>query len=422
MQIAETKLKKENDKNNPINDIIKNGRSEVKLALIKNVKEIVELMIYSVFEDEIREKAGKRYKHCKQERGIYRWGKNRGSVRIGNEKVKIDVPRLRDKQTQNEVILDSYQKLKEREPDEESLLKGVIHGISMNDYHDVVHQFEDSYGLSRSSVSKMFIEQSAKRVEEFMKRDLSSYNFISLFIDGKYLAKEQIVIALGITEEGTKIPLGFVQTTTENSISIKNLLSEVIERGFDYSEGILCVIDGSRGIHKAVEETFGERAVIKRCSWHKRENMLSYLPEGRKEEFKKKYDNAYAISDYIEAQNAFIDLSNELIKVNVSASRSVLEGLDELLTLHRLELIDDFRKSFSTTNIIENLNSQLVKYIGKVKHWKNSSQRYRWVASALVEIEPKLRKVANHINLSILKEKVKIDVEIKIKEKSLGIS
>jgi transposase-like protein len=402
--------------------VLENGSIEVKLTLLKNIRDVIMLLIHSVFEDEINEKIGARYKHNKQGRGVYRWGTNPGSIRIDEEKVKLRIPRLRDEQSKREISLESYDKMKDVEQDSEKLLKGVVHGISMSDYHDVVRQFEDSYGLSRSKVSQIFKEQSAKRVEEFFNRDLSQHNFIALFIDGKYLSKEQIVIVLGITEEGNKIPLGFIQTTTENSRSVKELFIDLIKRGFKYDEGLLCVIDGSTGLHKAIEETFGDYAVIKRCSWHKRENMLSYLPESRKEEFKKKYDRAYAKTDYVEAQNAFIDLSDELRKVNVSASRSICEGLDELLTLHRLNLIDDFARSFSTTNVIESLNSQLVKYIGKVKYWKTGDQRCRWVATALIEIEPRLKKVNNYRNLNVLKEIIKDEIDRRISKKNLVTS
>ena len=405
------KIAKVNDINKYINEMMGPDKIAVKLSLIQNVGEIVKLLINSVFEDEIMQKAGERYKHNKQGHGKYRWGNNPGSVRVGEEKIKIKVPRVRDEESKREIKLASYEQLKKAEPDEERLLKGVISGLSMNDYHGVVSQFEDSYGLSRSKVSEIFKEQSAKRVEEFFTRKLDAYKFVGLFIDGKYLAKEQMVIALGITDEGEKLPLGFVQTTSENSLSIKSLLTSLVERGFKYEEGILCVIDGSKGIHKAVEETFGDKAIIKRCSWHKRENMLSYLPEKRKAEFKKKFDRAYAISDFEEAKNSFINLSNELVQINISASRSILEGLDELLTLHRLDLIEEFGRSFSTTNIIENINSQLTKYIGKVKYWKNSDQRYRWVAAALIEIEPRLKKVQNFRNIHILKDKVKAEIE-----------
>jgi putative transposase len=414
-----TKISIENEKSKHIREVLEQGDIAMKLSLIRNVRGIVELLIKSVFEDEIREKAGDRYKRYGKHRPLYRWGTNPGSIRVGEEKIGIRVPRLRNEESGQEVTLESYHKLKESRPDEERLVKGVIHGLSMNDYHEVVREFEDSYGLSRSQVSQKFKEQSARRVKEFYQRDLGAYNFVALFMDGKYLAKEQMVIVLGITEEGEKLPLGFIQTHTENSLSIKELLTSLVERGLKYEEGLLCIIDGSKGLKKALEETFGKYCLIKRCAWHKRENMLSYLPETRKEEFKKQYDKAYAMSDYQEAQNAFIDLSNDLHKVNTSASRSILDGLDELLTLHRLNLIEDFGKSFSTTNIIENINSQLTKYIGKVKYWQNSDQRERWVASALVEIEPRLKKVNNYRNLSILKERIKTEITKKIFENNL---
>jgi transposase-like protein len=422
MQNAEANISKEYEKNKHIREVLENGDYEVKLSLIRQVGEITKLLIQSVFQDEINEKIGARYRHGKKGRSIYRWGSNPGSVRICEEKIKLNIPRLRDEQSKKEIPLDSYNDIKDTEPDAERLLKGVIHGISMNDYHDVVRQFEDSYGLGRSKVSEIFKEQSAKRVEEFFNRDLSQHNFIALFIDGKYLAKEQIVIVLGVTEGGDKIPLSFIQTHSENHRSIKELLLDLINRGLKYEEGLLCAIDGSTGMRKAIEETFGDYAVIKRCSWHKRENMLSYLPEHRKEEFKKKYDSAYGKTDYMEAQNAFIDLANDLQKINVSASRSIHDGLEELLTLHRLNLVEDFGRSFSTTNAIENLNSQLVKYVGRVKFWKTGDQRTRWVATALIEIEPRLKKINNHRNLNIFKEKIKAEVQKRIMNKNLEAS
>lgn len=422
MQKAEAKISKEGEKYKHISEVFEQGNRALKIALIQNVGEILKLLISSIMEDEVNERAGRRYEHDKQEEGLYRWGSNPGSVRINGEKVRIQVPRIREGRSGGEVNLESYSAMKTAEPDEEKLLKSIICGVSMNDYHEVVRQIEDSYGLSRSKVSQIFKEQSAQRLEEFINRDLSGYNLIGMFIDGKYLAREQIVIALGVTEEGDKVPLGFVQTTTENARSIKGLLENLLERGLKSEEGLLFVIDGSKGIRKAIEETFGDKAVVKRCAWHKRENMLSYLPEIRKQEFKKKFDQAYAMGDYEASQNAFIDLSNELSKLNITASRSILEGLDELLTLHRLELKEEFGQSFSTTNAIENLNSQLGKYIGKVKNWQNSDQRYRWVASALIEIEQKMKKVNNYKRLYILKERIKFETDKIDLNKNFGTS
>ena len=422
MHIAETNIKKENDNYKHIQELINEPDISIKLEVIRQVGDITKLLIKSVFEDEIRSKAGERYDR-KNDKRINRWGSNPGSVRIGQERVKIRVPRIRDEETEKEVPLESYNYLKEAEPDEENLLKGIIHGLSMKDYHEVVRQFEEGYGLSRSSVSNYFKEQSAQRVEAFFTRDLSAHEFVALFIDGKYLAGQQILIVLGITSEGNKIVLGFAQATTENSTCIKELFSEILQRGFKYEHGILCVVDGSKGLKKAIEDTFGDYAVIKRCAWHKRENMISYLPDSLKKEYKKKFDRAYVMTDFTESHNSFIDLSNELAKVNISASRSILEGLDELLTLHKLNLIEDFGRSFSTSNIIESLNSQISTRLRNVKNWKNSDMRYRWVATALLEIEPNLKKVANSQKLSILQETIHSEIQKLIKSnKYSGIS
>lgn len=220
-----------------------------------------------------------------------------------------------------------------------------------------------------------------------------------MFIDGKYLAKEQVLIVLGVTVQGEKVPIGFIQTATENSKSISELLANLIERGLKYEDGLLCVIDGSKGIYKAVKTVFGAYAVIQRCQWHKRENVLSYLPEHKAANYRKQMNKAYNIEDYQEAKQNLLEIINDLKVDNMSAARSLKEGLEETLTLHRLGLTADFKGSFSTTNAIENLNSQLGKYLRNVKRWTNSEQRYRWVASALFEIEQRMRRVNNYKKL-----------------------
>jgi transposase-like protein len=332
-------------------------------------------------------------------------------VRIGEEKVNIAVPRIYDQESGENVSLNSYKELRATEADEYRLMKGMLHGLSTNDYGKVIRSFADSFGLSRSSVSNRFIEQSKEAVKEFNERDLSMNNFIALYIDGKYLAKEQMVIALGVTDQGDKLPLGFIQTNTENSRSIRELLSDLITRGFRYEDGLLCVIDGAKGLRKAVEEVFGKNAIVQRCQWHKRENVLSYLKESDKNIFKRKLNRAYSTEDYQEARYQLEDVIEELRHININASNSLKEGLEETLTIHRLGLKAEFGKSFSTTNIIENLNSQLVKYIGRVKYWKTSDQRQRWVASALLEIEKKMRKVDNFKKLQNFVDVIKNEID-----------
>ena len=171
----------------------------------------------------------------------------------------------------------------------------------------------------------------------------------------------------------------------------------------NFQEGILVCIDGARGLNKAVKEVFSDKAVIQRCQWHKRENVLSYLGENDKEEFKGKIQRAYQESEYEVAKERLLLVEAELKTINQSAANSLMEGLEETLTLHRLEIPLTLRRTFSTTNCIENLNSQLGKYIGRVKKWTNSGQKHRWVAAGLMEVEQKMRRINNPDKLKEMK-------------------
>ncbi len=400
------KIAFKNGKNKRIKTVL-NSSNETKLALLKHQFEISMLLINDMLEDEVTQYAGERYSHKKPNKGRYnRWGTNPGSVWIGEEKVSIDVPRIYDNENNCNKSLENYAKLKSIEPDEGRLLKAMLHGLSTNSYKGVVEQFVESRGLSRSKVSQRFIEESTKKLEEFSNRDLSANSYVAVFIDGKYFYKEQIVIAIGITDDGRKVAMGFIQTTTENARSIKQLLSNLIERGLKYDDGLLFVIDGSKGLYKAVKETFGNNSVIQRCQWHKRENVVSYLSDMDKDNYRKKMNKAYNAETYDEALRMLKSIHYELTMVNRNAANSLLEGLEETLTLHRLQLHEVFKRSFSTTNIIENVNSQIGRFTRNVKYWKSSDQRQRWIAAGLLEAEQRMNKVINHNKLLLMKENI----------------
>lgn len=385
---------------------------ETKLTVLKHYLEASYLLVNQILEDEVKSLAGERYSREKPRDGRYsRWGSNPGSVRLGEEKVRIDVPRVYDNELGKNVSLSSYEKVKNIDTDEGRLINGVLCGLSTNDYRGVVEHFSDSIGLSHSSISNRFIEESSKALKEFHERDISQYNIVALFIDGKYLAKEQIVIVLGITDSGDKIALDFIQTTTENSTSIRQLLSSLVGRGLKYEEGLLCVVDGSKGLYKAIDEVFGKYAVVQRCQWHKRENVLSYLNEIDKERYKKKLNKAYRAESYDDAKLQLEAIRKELEQINQSAANSLSEGLEETLTLHRLGLNETFGKSFSTTNVIENVNSQIKKYTNKVKYWKTSDQRHRWIVMSLLRAEQRMRKVDNYQKLSEMKKAISEEVK-----------
>ena len=388
---------------------------DIKLELLNNHLEIIRIVVNQILTDEVKQLCGVHYSHQKPNNGRYsRWGSNPGSVKIDDQKIKISVPRIYDNKNKSNKSLDSYEHLRQLKAVDDNLSKKILFGLSTHDYGKVVDNLIDSFGLSSSSVSQEFIRQTAEKLQKFESRRLEGHDFVALFIDGKYLAKEQMVIVLGVTSDGNKIPLGFIQTNTENSESISSLFSELINRGLHYKNGLLFIIDGAKGLKKAVENIFGNYAIIQRCQWHKRENIISYLNKNDQQLYRTKINRAYNADSYKEAKQKLLDIKAELKMNNLTAARSLEEGMEETLTLHRLNLHDQFSVSFSTTNCIENLNSQLTKYIGKVKYWKNSTQRFRWVASALLEIEKRMRKVKNYKNIHIMKETILIEIKKKI--------
>jgi transposase-like protein len=335
-----------------------------------------------------------------------RWGFNPGSIKLGDQKIPIDVPRILDKEEKENISLEYYEKLKDLPHQDHQVIASVLRGLSMRDYGAVVNQLHDSFGLSGSSISRSFVEHSKEALEEFESRKLTAEEFVAIFMDGKFLASEQMVIALGITITGRKIPLGVIQTTTENSTSIKGLLKNLIERGLKHEDGLLFIIDGSTGLIKAIKETFGEKAIIQRCQWHKRENVVSYLNDKDQQYFRKRLQSAYRESDYEDAKEKLLSIHEELKVLNRSAASSLKEGMEETLTIHRLEMYEYFDRSFTTTNCIENLNSQLAKYLRKIKRWMNSDQRYRWVVLGMMEAENRMRRVQNYNKLELLKKAI----------------
>jgi len=383
---------------------------EMQYQLFQNFVDVAKLHYNQLMETEQKMKTGEKYE---REKRYNRWGKNPGSIRIGEEKVPVEVPRFYDKEKEITEESAYYRKLHELPMPSEEVIKKVIKGLSQKDYEEVTRSVMESFGLSQSTISRTFIEESKKRLEEFEKRDLGLYDFIALIIDGKYLSRDNIIIALGITITGVKVPMGFIQATTENSKAVKGLLKNLINRNFRFEDGILTITDGSKGLKKAVEETFGNLSVNQRCQWHKRENVVSYLREEDKNIFRGKLQRAYDEPDYETAKSKLLEIKDKLNKINRSAANSLEEGLEETLTIHRLGLVEILGRSFTTTNLIENLNSQLVKYVRKVKRWINSEMKSRWVAVALLEIENKMRRINNYNKLHLLRTAIKSELNIK---------
>ena len=249
-----------------------------------------------------------------------------------------------------------------------------------------------------------------------MERRLDNYDIVALIIDGKTFREDEMIIALGVTVEGEKVILGFIQAGTENAVVCRDFLNSLLERGLKIGRGVLCVMDGSKGIKKAVEEILGRYVLIQRCQWHKREDVVSYLPKGQQEVFRRKLQRAYQQCTYERAKAALYQIKKELSLINESAVRSLEEGLEETLTLHRLGLFEKLGKSLKTTNCIESIMALIGQRTDKVDYWKNSDQKQRWLATALLDIEPRLNRIKGYRYLPALRKAIQQELGIEVQE------
>ncbi|NBB87923.1 MAG: hypothetical protein GVY12_17110 [Bacteroidetes bacterium] len=242
---------------------------DVKLQLLQHYAEMARLLATEIMNEEVETLAGARYSRQKPHGGRYRrWGCNPGSICVDGERVPVDVPRVRDRIEETERPLQSYQAMKEAAPPG-GLAEAILLGLSQSDYERVASQFVDGFGLSQSSVSRRFAERAEEALQEFESRSLEKENVLALWTRGKHVAGEQMITCVGVAEGGQKKVLGFTQATTERAEPIIELFRDLIERGFSFEEGLLCVVDGGKGVGKAIDEVFGRRAQVQRCQWHK---------------------------------------------------------------------------------------------------------------------------------------------------------
>ena len=368
---------------------------DVKTELIQALIPLGLWHLKEVLEQEVTALAGERYKR-QGITGYDRWGKQWGSVYLRDQKLPILVPRVRNQQEDKEIRLRSYERLQEPRNGDEGVLKRILHGLSCRNYEGCAEAVPEAFGLSGSTVSKRYIRASARELKRLCERRLEGYDFVALFLDGKIFGTDEMVIALGVTVDGRKIPLGFVQTGTENERVGREMIEGLLERGLKIADGLLCVIDGSKGLRKALYEVLGTKGLVQRCQWHKRENVIGYLPKGMQGSMRRRLQEAYEEPTYEKAKEKLLKIRKELQEINRSAVNSLDEGFEETLTLHRLGLFQELGISFKTTNCMESLMALIGQKTDKVDYWRNSDQKHRWLAAALLDAEPRLRRVKRY--------------------------
>lgn len=351
---------------------------------------------------EVTALAGVRYAHDDAHPEIVRWGEQSGSIYLADQKLPIQVPRVRDRAVGQEVSLATYQQFQTPRALDGGLFRRVLGGLSCREYEAAAETVPAAFGLARSSVSRRFIRASARELRRLLERRLDDQEWLVLVLDGKSFAQDGIVIALGVTRTGEKRILGMVQTATENKTVCAAFLRELKERGFATPTGLLVVLDGAKGLRAAVRDVFGDEVPVQRCQWHKRENVVSYLPKQDQPLWRRRLQAAYAHASEGDAKRALHRLIRELRVVNESAARSLEEGLEETLTLHRLGVFPELGTSFKTTNLIESVMARVEDKTYRVDRWRTSDQKLRWCAAALLAVEKQFRRVKGYHHLPLL--------------------
>jgi len=392
---------------------------DVKVSLIQALIPVGLEKVNVLLQDEVTRLAGVPRKHGKVNT---RWGSQGGSVYLLDQKVPVTVPRVRNKLLNTEVALEAYQRLQEPHRLDEQLFLKLLNGLSTHKYRESAELAPEVFGISASNVSKRFRSCGKAHLKKLLSRGLDEYDFIALFLDGKTYAKDGIVVAIGITIEGRKVIVGIEQMNTENARAVGQFFDKLIERGFNYEQGLLCVIDGAKGFTKAIEDKFRECGFIQRCQQHKKQNVVSYFPLGMQKTYRLRLTQAYEQATYSQARAALNGIALELDRVNPSAAASLREGMEETLALHQLGLSKELRRSFSSTNCIESVLSQVGQFTDKVDRWRNGRHIQEWVAASLMHIEPKLHKVNGWRHLKLLRERMQNVMRSRTQEKLVLIS
>jgi transposase-like protein len=358
-----------------------------------------------LMQEEVRELAGERSER-QTERTANRWGSERGYCVVMGQKVPIQRPRVRTTDDK-EVRLGSYEMFHRGEPLTETVWEKLMLGLSTRNYGQAIRQFTEAYGLEKSAVSEHFIEASRAKLKKMMERRLDKTRLCALLIDATPFQGQQMVAALGIDEYGRKMILGIRQGATENATVVGELLGDLVDRGLDFNEPRLYILDGGKALTAAVKKHAGDSAAIQRCQVHKRRNVLDHLTDEQKPAVAKKLNAAYALEGYDAAKAALNTLHRELMDLNPSAARSLGEGMDETLTIHRLHLPAQLRKTMASTNVIESAFSIVEKVCKNVKRWHGGDQRERWVGSGLLVAENQFRRITGYKLIPILMEELK---------------
>jgi putative transposase len=353
-------------------------------------------------EAERRAICGERYAHL-ADRVAMRSGHAASSLTLGGRRVKLRRPRVRD--AEGEVSLPSWREWSSRDPLAQRAVEQMVVGVSTRRYRRSLEPLPEQlqvHGVSKSAVSERFVVGTAHKLAALMKRKLSGLKLLAVMIDGVHFAEHMVLAAIGIDLGGTKHVLGLREGATENAAACKELLADLIERGLPTERALLFIIDGAKALRKAITDTFGTRALLQRCREHKKRNVAEALPERMRAQTRSTMSQAYVTGDPKRARQLLDNLARTLEREHPGAAASLREGLDETLTIMRLDLPESLTRVLSSTNLIENLFSRVRDMARRVRRWQGGGMILRWTAAGVVEAERHFRKIAGYRNLAKL--------------------
>jgi putative transposase len=365
--------------------------------------------LMTLMDQDVATVAGPKGKHDAN-RTAYRHGFQDTTVPMGNQRIAIKRPRVRSTLTNEELPIPSYETFANDDELLEAALNRMLYGMSTRDYRHGIEDYTDlveTSGTSKSAVSKRFIKASAQEAEKVLSRRFDEETFSVLMIDGIGFGDYTAIVAMGLTREGHKIIMGVRIGSTENAQVCRDLLTDLIDRGLRYEDGLLAVIDGSKALRKALKDVFGRNVLIQRCQVHKMRNVLDYLPKHKRDWVKRKLRKAWTSENAAEATRQLRSLATSLQTQYPDAAASLREGLEETVTILRLNLPGLLRKSLRSTNAIESAFSMIGKNIRNVKNWKNGTMVQRWACTALLDAESRANRIAGYRSMGILIAEVK---------------
>jgi transposase-like protein len=355
-------------------------------------------VLQALLEQEREQLCGARYRHDPTRKASRAGYADEAELVLGGRRVAVKRPRARSRDGK-EVPLASWERFAAEDPLNARAVEQMVLGVATRKYArslEALPAGTRSRGTSKSAVSRRFVAETAKSLNDWLSRPLLELSLSVLMLDGIVCGEHTILVALGIDEKGSKHVLGLWEGATENATACTGLLSNLVDRGLDTKRTMLIVIDGSKALAKAVRDTFGKRALVQRCQVHKKRNVLEHLPERSRSAVEATITTAYKCRDPKRALDMLNKLARQLERKHPSAAASLREGVEETLTVLSFDLIDSLERTLVTTNPIENLNSVLRRIHRNVKRWQDGTMVLRWVAIGLQEATKGFRRLKGH--------------------------